>query len=111
MSAVGALLLAALGGSHAVAQETAASPPAAAAPSAEEKRRPLKLPSGFRKKLVAGVVLYCSQSTPIGTRLRRERCYDETGIRELIALREAQQADLHRAQTTCATAGACGSIE
>lgn len=89
-----------------------ASPPAPAAAPAEAapvvEVKPLKIPAGYRKRLIKGQEMYCTITTTVGTRFPREVCMTEAGLRNLIEQRAAQQEDLNRTQSLCASASRCG---
>lgn len=87
-----------------------ASAPAAEAPTAQTvaaEKKPVKVPPDYKRKIVKGEVMYCTKTTLIGSRFPKLVCLDEDGLRAMLETREAQQQDLKRAQSICASAGAC----
>lgn len=67
----------------------------------------LKVPREFKRKIVKGQTMYCTKTTLIGSRFPKTVCVDEAGLRTLLETRAAQQQDLKRAQSLCASGRAC----
>jgi hypothetical protein len=84
---------------------------AAPAESAAEQTPPapktLKVPSEYRRKVVKGIEMYCTQTTIVGSRFPKTLCVDEAGLRTLLELRASNQQSLTRAQSLCASGKAC----
>lgn len=69
----------------------------------------LSVPPGFRKKQRGKHVVYCRKETAMGTRMEREKCYDEEGLREMeMALREEREK-IDQMRRVCSTMQYCGS--
>lgn len=72
-----------------------------------ENEKPVKVPPGYRKKLVKDQIMYCTTTTTLGSRFPKQICVDEDGLQALAELRESNQQDLKKSQSLCASAAAC----
>ena len=80
--------------------------PAAEAETKQEKE--LKLPPGFKKVQRGRFTLYCKKETPLGSRFKTDKCFDEAGMRDYILALEATKGDVDRMRSTCSNACTCG---
>jgi hypothetical protein len=79
--------------------------------AAAKEVKEFKLPPGFVKRTRGKHVLYCNVVTPLGTRFKSERCYDEAQMRDyMIALKENKN-DIDRVRNTCSNVCTCGRPE
>lgn len=83
-------------------------PPATATPAATQE---LKLPPGFRKSKRGRFVLYCKPETPLGTRLKSMKCFDEPQLRDYILALEQTKGDVDRIRAICSNPCTCGNPE
>ena len=92
---------------HELAPATSAAP-VAAAPTADEVKRQAMLKQarsmGFKPKLTNGVVMYCRNEAPIGTRFDQTVCHTEDGMADLLQALQAQKDELDNAHS-CAGSG------
>lgn len=89
-----------------------ATPPAdskLAATSAPAAKEELKLPPGFRKMKRGRYVLYCKSETPLGTRLKSLKCFDEPQLRDYILALEQTKGDVDRIRAICSNPCTCGN--
>jgi invasion protein IalB len=94
-------LLAALHGGVAGADE----PEKAAA--AEEK--PFVPPDGWREKKRGKYTVYCRKESEVGTRFQKETCYDQEGIRAMLAAQQDDREKVDQMRRICGSQDACGS--
>jgi hypothetical protein len=99
-----------------VAVARAADPPtknrpsvSSAKESADLNSKSLRVPAGYRRKIVKGEVKYCTRTTIIGSRFPKDICVDEQGLQALNEQREDDQQALRRQQSVCSTAAACSA--
>lgn len=64
-------------------------------------------PTGFVKKQRGKVVLYCKKDTEVGTRFKRETCYDEAQMKDYLLAREHNNRDFDQRRAICATPAVC----
>ena len=95
------VLLAALPGRVAVAEE----PEKAAA--AEEK--PFVPPDGWREKKRGKYTVYCRKESEVGTRFQKETCYDQEGIRAMLAAQQDDREKVDQMRRICGSQESCGS--
>lgn len=95
-------------GDESKAADVASDKAVAAAAATAEKPRPFTPPPGFVAKKRGKLVLYCSTITPIGTRLKTERCFDETQMRDLAIALEENKRDMDRVRSICQNPAVCG---
>ena len=103
-------LLAALGGAAAVADEpekAPASEPEKTATAAEAE--PFVPPDGWREKKRGKYTVYCRKDTEMGTRFQKETCYDEEGIRVMLAAQQDDREKVDQMRRICGSQAACGS--
>ena len=99
---------------HELAPATVAAPAAAvapvatAAPTAEDAKRQALLKQarsmGFKPKLTNGVVMYCRNEAPLGTRFDQTVCHSEDAIADVLQRMQAQQDEMNAAHS-CAGSG------
>ena len=82
--------------------------PAAAAEAETKQEKELKLPPGFKKVQRGRFTLYCKKETPLGSRFKTDKCFDEAGMRDYILALEATKGDVDRMRSTCSNACTCG---
>ena len=103
-------LLAALGATAAVADEPEKAPavePEKTATAAEEE--PFVPPDGWREKKRGKFIVYCRKQTEVGTRFQKETCYDEAGIRAMLAAQQDDREKVDQMRRICGSQDACGS--
>ncbi len=84
--------------------------PAATASAAEAaKEEEFKPPPGFRQKKRGKFVVYCRKETVMGTRLPVEACYDEEGIKAMLAAQLEDREKVDQMRRICAGDSSCGS--
>ena len=93
-------LLATLGGTAAVADE-----PEKTAAAAEEE--PFVPPDGWREKKRGKYTVYCRKETEVGTRLQKETCYDQEGIRAMLVKQQEDRDSLDQMRRICGQDGGC----
>ena len=100
-------LLAALGGVAAVADE----PEKAAEPekTTAAKAEPFVPPDGWREKKRGTPTVYCRKDSEAGTRFQKETCYDEAGIRAMLAAQQDDREKVDQMRRICGSQDACGS--
>ena len=81
-------------------------PPAAAA---KEEAKAFTPPPGWRPKQRGKFTVYCRKQTEKGTRLPKEVCYDEDGIRAMLAAERDDREKVDQMRRICSSQGACGS--
>jgi hypothetical protein len=79
-----------------------------AATTAQAKDEELKLPPGFKKVKRGKFILYCKKETPLGTRFKADRCFDEAGMRDYILALEQTKGDVDRIRSVCSNVCVCG---
>lgn len=99
--AFASIVLATLAGIAAAADEIAK------APAAEEK--PFVPPDGWREKKRGKYTVYCRKETVIGTRFQKETCYDQEGIRAMLAAQQDDREKVDQMRRICGSQDACGS--
>jgi hypothetical protein len=98
----------ALAGTRAAAEDEKPAEPAEAKADAEADKE-FKPPPGWKKKQRGQYVVYCRKQSVQGTRMPTEKCYDEQGIREMLAAQRDDAQKVDQMRRICATQGACGS--
>lgn len=81
-----------------------------AKPEEAKKEIPLadRLPPGFKVKKRGKYTLYCKTETPLGTRFKKETCYDEDNMRAYMLAMQENKADVDRIRNICSNPCACG---
>lgn len=112
------VILMAAGTGGAIALPAAEDPPAAEAAKetadakATEGRKEIpiadRLPPGFKVKKRGKFTVYCKTETPLGTRFRKETCYDEDNMRAYLLAMQENKADVDRIRNICSNPCACG---
>lgn len=94
------------------AEPTVATPPDTQAAATDETTakvdEELKLPPGFKKLQRGKHTLYCKKETPLGTRFKTEKCFDEAGMRDYILALEQTKGDVDRMRSVCSNVCVCG---
>ncbi len=104
------MLLAALAAAGAArADETVAAAAAAEAAPAAEVEEEFVIPDGFRVKKRGEFTVYCRKETVMGTRLPAEKCYDQAGIRAMLAAQRDDQERLDQLRRICSSQAHCGA--
>ena len=103
-------LLATLGGTAAGANE----PEKAPAPEPEKTAtasatEPFVPPDGWRQKKRGKYTVYCRKETEVGTRFQKETCYDQEGIRAMLAAQQDDREKVDQMRRICGSQDACGS--
>lgn len=52
--------------------------------------------------------VYCRSESVMGTNFKSEKCYDETGIRELVRAQRETKAKMDQMRAICGQTGSCG---
>ncbi len=109
-----ALLLAPPGSRAQEAPPAAAAAPAAKqeavpADAAKAEERAFTPPPGWRPKQRGKFTVYCRKQTEKGTRLPKEVCYDEEGIRAMLAAERDDREKVDQMRRICSSQAACGS--
>ena len=81
-------------------------------PSAAEagKEKQFKPPPGFRQRKRGEFVVYCRKQPVMGTRLPAEVCYDEEGIKAMLAAQRDDRDKMDQMRRICAGDASCGGI-
>jgi len=102
-----------LGAAVARAEDPPAQPAAKAeaATEAAVKAEPAAFepPPGWRPKKRGKFIVYCRKQTEKGTRLPKEVCYDEEGIRAMLAAERDDRQNVDQMRRICSSQAACGS--
>jgi hypothetical protein len=61
-----------------------------------------------RAKKRGKYVVYCHKEQVIGTRFQAEKCYDETGIREMLRAQRDDQEKVDQMRRICGSLESCG---
>lgn len=93
------------------AADAAATPATAPAqpPRAQAAKAEFVPPPGWRAKKRGKFTVYCQKSAEVGTRFATETCYDETGIREMLAKQRDDREKVDQMRRICGSQEACGS--
>jgi len=87
----------------------AATDAAAPAPKAKAGDEPFTPPPGWREKKRGQYTVYCRKQSVQGTRLPKEVCYDQEGIRAMLAAQLDDREKVDQLRRICSSQGACGS--
>ena len=71
-------------GLHARGEEPKAESTEIAATAEDVEDKPFTPPPGFRERKRGEVTVYCRREEPNGTRFRKEVCYDEAQLRQMV---------------------------
>lgn len=77
------------------------------APAADEK--PFVPPDGWREKKRGKYTVYCRKESEVGTRFQKETCYDQEGIRAMLAAQQDDREKVDQMRRICGSQDACGS--
>lgn len=83
--------------------------PPADAKEPEAKAEAFVPPEGWRPKKRGKFTVYCRKETPRGTRIPTEVCYDEEGIRAMLASQAEDRERVDQLRRVCSSQAACGS--
>ncbi len=86
----------------------AATDAAAPAPKAKADDKPFTPPPGWREKKRGQYTVYCRKQSVQGTRLPKEVCYDEEGIRAMLAAQREDREKVDQMRRVCGSQAACG---
>jgi hypothetical protein len=89
-------------------EESASADATIAAASKTGEESEFKLPPGFRPKKRGKFIVYCRKETVMGTRFPAEKCYDETGIREMLRAQIEDREKVDQMRKICSGQLACG---
>jgi hypothetical protein len=67
------------------------------------------LPPGFKARKRGKFIVYCRKEAVMGTRFPAEKCYDETGIREMLRSQLEDRQRVDQMRRICGNREACGS--
>ena len=84
-------------------------PPPADAKNLEARAEAFVPPDGWRPKKRGKFTVYCRKETPRGTRIPTEICYDEEGIRAMLAAQTEDRERVDQMRRVCSSQAACGS--
>jgi hypothetical protein len=87
----------------------AATDAAAPAPKAKADDETFTPPPGWRAKQRGKFTIYCRKQSEKGTRLPKEVCYDEEGIRAMLQSQREDQERVDQMRRVCSSQAACGS--
>jgi hypothetical protein len=82
---------------------------------AEEEAKPADAaekfvpPDGWREKKRGKYTVYCRKEHEMGTRVPKETCYDEQGIRAMLASQQEEREKIDQLRRICSSQAACGS--
>lgn len=82
---------------------TADAPKPAAAPAAESKTEPLKVPPGYKVKVIDGETRFCRKETPLGSRFATETCMTQAQYVEQERNRDSMRNALQDRQKSYST--------
>jgi len=83
-------------------------PPAADAKEPEARAEAFVPPDGWRPKKRGKFTVYCRKQSEQGTRIPKEVCYDEDGIRAMLASLVEEQEKVDQIRRICGSQAACG---
>lgn len=66
-------------------------------------------PDGWKPKKRGKFTVYCRKEVPRGTRIPTEICYDEEGIRAMLAAQTEDRERVDQLRRVCSSQAACGS--
>lgn len=84
-------------------------PPPTDAKVPEAKAKVFVPPDGWRPKKRGKFTVYCRKETPRGTRIPTEVCYDEDGIRAMLAAQTEDRERVDQMRRVCSSQAVCGS--
>lgn len=96
---------------HAEDQVKPAAATDAAAPASKAKAddEPFTPPPGWRTRQRGKFTVYCQKQAQMGSRVPTEVCYDETGIRAMLAAQAEDREKADQMRRICGSQAACGS--
>ena len=98
------------GSTSAIADEPAKAPAAEPEKTATaSKDEPFVPPDGWREKKRGKYTVYCRKDSEAGTRFQKETCYDEAGIRAMLAAQQDDREKVDQMRRICGSQAACGS--
>jgi hypothetical protein len=66
-------------------------------------------PDGWKPKKRGQFTVYCRKQSQQGTRVPKEVCYDEEGIRAMLAAQREDREKVDQMRRVCGSQAACGS--
>ena len=90
---------------HGAAADEPAAEKTAATADAEE----FKPPDGWRARKRGKFTVYCRKDSGAGTRFQKETCYEEAGIRAMLAAQQDDREKVDQMRRICGSQAACGS--
>jgi hypothetical protein len=75
----------------------------AAAPVAQAKSEPLKVPPGYKVKVIDGETRFCRKETPLGSRFPTETCMTQAQYQDLERNRDSMRNALQDRQKSYST--------
>jgi hypothetical protein len=101
-----ALAIAATAVAHANAADEPVADKAAAVAGTKKVFTP---PDGWRPKKRGQFTVYCRKQSEMGTRLPTEKCYDEQGIRDMLAAQRDDREKVDQMRRICSSQATCGA--
>ena len=91
-------------------EEQAAAKPEPVPAAAEKAEQEVFVPpDGWRPKKRGNFTVYCRKDQAMGTRFPKETCYDEAGIRAMLAAQIEDREKVDQMRRICAGDTSCGS--
>jgi len=110
-SLVGLMMLGmALTGAANAGDEAKVEPAKEASAAEGGKDEQFKPPPGFRQRKRGEFVVYCRKEPVMGTRFPKEACYDEEGIKAMLAAQRDNRDKMDQMRRICAGDASCGGI-
>lgn len=79
------------------------------ADAAAKKEPEFTPPPGWHPKKRGKFIVYCRKQSQMGTRLPAEVCYDEQGIRDMLAAQRDDREKVDQMRRICGSQAACGA--
>jgi hypothetical protein len=76
--------------------------------TAKAEEEPFTPPPGWQPKKRGKFVVYCKKQTQMGSRVPTEKCYDEQGIRDMLAAQREDREKVDQMRRICGSMDACG---
>jgi hypothetical protein len=89
-------------------QGLAEDPPPAAEDAGKPESAAFVPPDGWRPKKRGQFTVYCRKQVPMGSRMPTEVCYDEDGIRAMLAAQTDDRERADQLRRICGSQAACG---
>jgi hypothetical protein len=85
------------------------SPATLSAAKPAEKPKAFKPPAGYKPRLQAGQVVYCTKIVVLGSRFPKDDCRTQSELEELTKRNRTMRGDLEQQRGICGSATGCGS--